>query len=152
MLKQKEYGEQQSFVMQSDSGICEIRQKGQTVTEGNKIKSEKKPIKSNLLLIDPICLSCWGIEPQLRKLKLSTVTLLKLNTEWVVCYPMESYNGGGIVNHQMLPHHWDEVSVYYDMPIDGDVWLEDPLQSSYPPSIAVKKGPNVKDHEKAILF
>ena len=24
------------------------------------------------------------------------------------------------------------------MPIDGDVWLEDPLNSSYPPSIAFK--------------
>lgn len=47
--------------------------------------------------------------------------------------------------------HWDEVSVHYDMPIDGDLWLEDPLDSSYPPSIAFKAA-QMQDNEKAILF
>jgi predicted DsbA family dithiol-disulfide isomerase len=37
------------------------------------------------------------------------------------------------------------------MPIDGDVWLEDPLDSSYPPSIAFKAA-QMQDKEKAILF
>ena len=47
--------------------------------------------------------------------------------------------------------HWDEASVHYDMPIDGDVWSEDPLHSSYPPSIAFKAA-QLQDEEKAILF
>lgn len=37
------------------------------------------------------------------------------------------------------------------MPIDGDLWLEDPLNSSYPPSIAFKAA-QLQDNEKAILF
>ena len=37
------------------------------------------------------------------------------------------------------------------MPIDGDLWLEDPLNSSYPPSIAFKAA-QMQDNEKAILF
>lgn len=37
------------------------------------------------------------------------------------------------------------------MPIDGDVWLEDPLNSSYPPSIAFKAA-QLQSEEKAILF
>jgi putative protein-disulfide isomerase len=37
------------------------------------------------------------------------------------------------------------------MPIDGDVWLEDPLHSSYPPSIAFKAA-QIQDYEKAIVF
>src|SRR5690606_6954416 len=48
-------------------------------------------------------------------------------------------------------HHWDEVSAYYDMPIDSDLWLEDPLNSSYPPSIAFKAA-QLQDNEKAIIF
>src|SRR5690606_25578222 len=42
-------------------------------------------------------------------------------------------------------------SEHYDMPIDGDVWLEDPLHSSYPPSIAFKAA-QLQDNEKSILF
>ncbi|MFT5513125.1 MAG: putative protein-disulfide isomerase [Bacteroidia bacterium] len=41
--------------------------------------------------------------------------------------------------------------MHYDMPIDGDVWLEDPLNSSYPPSIAFKAA-QMQDEKKAHLF
>ena len=133
-----------------DSGICEIPAKGQTVTEGNKIKSEKKLIKV-IYYTDPICSSCWGIEPQLRKLKLEYGNIIEIEYRMGGLLPDWSYNSGGISKPSDVAHHWDEVSVYYDMPIDGDVWLEDPLQSSYPPSIAVKAA-QMQDHEKAILF
>ncbi|HRF14111.1 MAG TPA: ClpXP adapter SpxH family protein [Bacteroidia bacterium] len=133
-----------------DSGICEIPAKGQTVTEGNKIKSEKKLIKV-IYYTDPICSSCWGIEPQLRKLKLEYGNIIEIEYRMGGLLPNWSYNSGGISKPSDVAHHWDEVSVYYDMPIDGDVWLEDPLQSSYPPSIAVKAA-QMQDHEKAILF
>lgn len=65
--------------------------------------------------------------------------------------PDWSYNSGGISKPSDVAHHWDEVSVYYDMPIDGDVWLEDPLNSSYPPSIAFKAA-EMQDKDKAIDF
>ncbi|ULT40102.1 DsbA family protein [Niabella defluvii] len=65
--------------------------------------------------------------------------------------PDWSYNSGGISKPSDVAHHWDEVSVYYDMPIDGDVWLEDPLPSSYPPSVAFKAA-QMQDHAKAVAF
>src|SRR5690606_10239272 len=58
---------------------------------------------------------------------------------------------GGIGKPSDVATHWDEVSVHYDMPIDGDLWLEDPLDSSYPPSIAFKAA-QMQDNEKAVLF
>jgi putative protein-disulfide isomerase len=30
-----------------------------------------------------------------------------------------------------MARHCDEVSAYYDMPLDGDLWLEDPLPCSF---------------------
>jgi predicted DsbA family dithiol-disulfide isomerase len=46
--------------------------------------------------------------------------------------------------------YWDEVGVHYDMSIDVDLWLEDPM-SSNPPSIAFKAA-QMQNPEKAILF
>ena len=65
--------------------------------------------------------------------------------------PDWSYNNGEINKPSDVAHHWDEVSGHYDMPIDGDIWLEDPLNSSYPPSIAFKSA-QLQDEEKANLF
>jgi predicted DsbA family dithiol-disulfide isomerase len=65
--------------------------------------------------------------------------------------PDWSYNSGGISKPSDVAHHWDEVSIRYEMPIDGDVWLEDPLHSSYPPSIAFKAA-QIQDEHKAFLF
>src|SRR5690606_20517560 len=65
--------------------------------------------------------------------------------------PDWSYNSGGIEKPSDVASHWDEVSGHYDMPIDGDVWLEDPLHSSYPPAIAFKAA-QLQAEDKAHLF
>ncbi|WP_443938520.1 DsbA family protein [Pedobacter sp. MW01-1-1] len=117
-----------------------------------KIETSKttKSIKV-VYFTDPICSSCWGIEPQLRKLKLEYGNILDFEYRMGGLLPDWSYNSGGISKPADVAHHWDEVSAYYDMPIDGDVWLEDPLDSSYPPSIAFKAA-QMQSEEKAILF
>jgi putative protein-disulfide isomerase len=92
-----------------------------------------------------------GIEPQLRKLKLEYGNHIEIEYCMGGLLPNWSYNSGGISKPSDVAHHWDEVSVHYDMPIDGDVWLEDPLPSSYPPSIAFKAA-QIQNKEKAILF
>ena len=96
-----------------------------------------RPVKI-VYFTDPICSSCWGIEPQLRQLKLEYGPYLDIEYRMGGLLPNWSYNSGGISKPSDVAHHWDEVSLHYDMPIDGDVWLEDPLDSSYPPSIAFK--------------
>jgi putative protein-disulfide isomerase len=133
-----------------ESGICEIPTNKISSAESSLIKSDKKPVKI-IYYTDPICSSCWGIEPQLRKLKLEYGNNIEVEYRMGGLLPNWSYNSGGISKPSDVAHHWDEVSVYYDMPIDGNVWLEDPLNSSYPASIAFKAA-QMQDNEKAILF
>lgn len=133
-----------------ETGMCETT--GETIdsTTNNKVQSTKKSVKL-IYYTDPICSSCWGIEPQLRKLKLEYGDAIEIDYRMGGLLPDWSYNSGGIGKPSDVASHWDEVSAHYDMPIDGDLWLEDPLDSSYPPSIAFKAA-QMQDGEKAMLF
>lgn len=130
-----------------ETGMCEMPEVV-SQDESNVTSSVEKPVKI-IYFTDPICSSCWGIEPQLRKLKLEYGHHFDIEYRMGGLLPDWSYNSGGISKPSDVAHHWDEVSVYYDMPIDGDVWLEDPLNSSYPPSIAFKAA-QLQDEQKAI--
>ena len=131
------------------TGICEVP--GERTEIGNmNVKANEKPVKV-IYFTDPICSSCWGIEPQLRKLKLEYGDHVDIEYRMGGLLPDWSYNSGGISKPSDVAHHWDEVSLYYDMPIDGDVWLQDPLDSSYPPSIAFKVA-QLQDKTKAVEF
>ncbi len=133
-----------------ESGVCEIPANPLESAGTSNIQSENKPVKV-IYYTDPICSSCWGIEPQLRKLKLEYGNSLEIEYRMGGLLPDWSYNSGGISKPSDVASHWDEVSIYYDMPIDGDLWLEDPLSSSYPPSIAFKAA-QLQDKEKALVF
>ncbi|MGQ3014473.1 MAG: ClpXP adapter SpxH family protein [Flavobacteriales bacterium] len=133
-----------------EKGACEMP--GMTGATGELSPvSGPRPIHI-VYFTDPICSSCWGIEPQLRKLKLEYGAYFDIEYRMGGLLPSwDIYNSGGISKPSDVAHHWDEVSAYYEMPIDGDVWLEDPLSSSYPPSIAFKAA-QLQDPNKALLF
>lgn len=131
------------------SGMCEIPA-GKNSNETVSILTEHKPVKI-IYYTDPICSSCWGIEPQLRKLKLEYGDYFEIDYKMGGLLPDWSYNSGGISKPSDVAHHWDEASLYYEMPIDGDVWLEDPLDSSYPSCIAMKAA-QIQNKEKAVKF
>lgn len=133
-----------------ENGVCQIPTDKGNLAKNNFIKVKKKPVKI-IYYTDPICSSCWGIEPQLRKLQLEYGNIIEMEYRMGGLLPNWSYNGGGISSPSDVAHHWDEASIYYDMPIDGDIWLEDPLDSSYPPSIAFKAA-QIQNNEKSILF
>jgi len=133
-----------------ENGICEIPSNNSASNDNISEKPTSKSVKI-IYFTDPICSSCWAIEPQLRKLKLEFGSEIEIEYRMGGLLPNWSYNSGGISKPSDVAHHWDEVSIYYDMPIDGDVWLEDPLHSSYPPSIAFKAA-QMQNQEKAILF
>lgn len=110
-----------------ETGICEIPS-----------NESVKPLRITYFT-DPICSTCWGVEPQLRKLKLEYGDYFDIDYFMGGLLPSwDIYNSGGISKASDVAPHWDEVSPRYEMPIDGDVWLEDPLPSSYPPSVAFK--------------
>jgi len=131
-----------------ETGICEAP--NSKTTDNSSVFVEEKPLKI-IYFTDPICSSCWGIEPQLRKLKLEYGHLIDFDYRMGGLLKDWSYNSGGISGPKDVAHHWDEVSLHYDMPIDGDIWLEDPMNSSYPSSIAFKAA-QIQDKEKAIVF
>lgn len=133
-----------------ETGVCDIPGDSTSTSVAALSQSTDKKIKL-IYFTDPICSSCWGIEPQLRKLKLEYGNSIEIEYRMGGLLPDWSYNSGGISKPSDVAEHWDEVSEHYDMPIDGDVWLEDPLESSYPPSIAYKAA-QLQDVKKAELF
>lgn len=138
------------LICDPETGLCEVPIDSTDIAMATADKAITKPVKI-IYYTDPICSSCWGIEPQLRKLKLEYGANFEIEYRMGGLLKDWSYNSGGISKPSDVAHHWDEVSVYYDMPIDGDVWLSDPLSSSYPPSIAFKAA-QLQDGEKAISF
>ena len=133
-----------------ETGMCETTDENTKSSSKTNQQSKEKSVKL-IYYTDPICSSCWGIEPQLRKLKLEYGNAIEIDYRMGGLLPDWNYNSGGIGKPSDVASHWDEVSVHYDMPIDGDLWLEDPLDSSYPPSIAFKAA-QLQDEEKAHLF
>lgn len=136
-----------------DTGICAIPGMD-AETDAIFLKpqtTQTKPI-TLLYFTDPICSSCWGAEPQLRRLKAEYGHAIDIQYHMGGLLPgWEVYNSGGIAKPSDVAGHWDEVGPHYRMPIIGDVWLEDPLPSSYPPSIAFKAA-ELQDHKKALIF
>jgi len=133
-----------------ETGICGVPEMAST-EERNRLSSPIKPIKI-VYFTDPICSSCWGIEPQLRKLKLEYGDYFEIDYHMGGLLPSwDIYKSGGINKPSDVASHWEEAGDYYEMPINGDVWLEDPFDSSYPPSIAVKAA-ELQGKEKGVSF
>lgn len=133
-----------------ESGVCERPEKKDIQAHTAVPKPKEKAVKI-IYFTDPICSSCWGIEAQLRKLKLAYGSNYIIEYRMGGLLPDWNYNVGGISKPSDVAAHWEEASAYYDMPIDGTIWLEDPLHSSYPPSIAYKAA-QMQNNEKANKF
>ena len=102
---------------------------------------------------DPICSDCWVLEPIRIRLEAEYGHLLTLYTRLgglMRDWDRFAATRDGIDQPSDIAPLWDEQSRQTGMPIDGDIWLEDPLDSSYPPSIAYKaaqeQDPELADH------
>ena len=135
-----------------DTGVCGIpSEKELAVVKDENGYTGTRPVKL-LYFTDPICSSCWGIEPQLKKLKLEYGDHFEMEYRMGgLLKSWSSYGGSDVRNPGDVATHWDEASAFYEMPINGDVWKEDPLASSYPPSIAFKAA-QLQDPVKAEKF
>ena len=138
-VQKKEMSERQinPLICDPETGMCEIPAAQEK--DGKSANGAGHAAVRVLYFTDPICSACWSIEPQLRKLQ------LEYGDQFYIEYHMggllpswEVYNQGPISKPSDVAHHWEEMSRYFEMPIDGDVWIEDPLSSSYPPCIAYK--------------
>ncbi len=108
----------------------------------NSVNNSRREPNDKIRLIyfsDPICSTCWTIQPQLRKMQLEYEQHLEIDYRMGGLLPSwDDYSSKTINKPIDAAFFWEEAADVYDIPMKGDVWIEDPLHSSYPPSIAFK--------------
>jgi 2-polyprenyl-6-methoxyphenol hydroxylase-like FAD-dependent oxidoreductase/predicted DsbA family dithiol-disulfide isomerase len=121
----------------------------------DKYKTKKKIVEKNLTITyftDPICSSCWVLQPLLRKLLLEYEDYISIEYYMGGLLPnWEVYSDKRITKPSDAAKLWEEIREKENIPINGDVWLDDPLMSSHPPCIAFKAA-QLQDKDKAIFF
>lgn len=90
---------------------------------------------------DPICSHCWALEPVLRKFVNQYGQYFNMNT--LMGGLLEKWDdfadvSNGISSPADAAGHWREVGEHSRMPIDGTVWYDNPIESSFIPSRVYK--------------
>lgn len=106
--------------------------------------NDENPLKSIQLyyVTDPICSHCWAFEPVIRRFLLQYGEYFDFYT--VMGGLLEEWGDGpidpenGIYTPADVVSHWREVGVHARMPIDGSLMIDNPVESSYPPSRVFK--------------
>ncbi|OLP63104.1 hypothetical protein BACPU_35040 [Bacillus pumilus] len=134
-----------------NTGVC-----GPAKEDDMEIIDFNQPKKSiNLYYVtDPICSHCWAIEPVLRRFVEQYGEYFQFHT--VMGGLLEKWHDGpidpanGIYKPADVAGHWREVGEHSRMPIDGSLMIDNPVQSSYPPSRVFKV--IQKHHHDALAF
>lgn len=88
---------------------------------------------------DPFCTWSWGAEPLLRRVEETYGDQVELR--FVMGGLIEDFEtfydeANDIAEPADVAPHWEEAAAKHGMPVDADVWLTDPPQSSYPANVA----------------
>lgn len=130
----------QNMMCDLETGICGVAE-GDEEMEMINFNEPKKTI-TLYYVTDPICSHCWAIEPVLRKFIVQYGHYF--NFQPVMGGLLEKWHDGpidpanGIFKPADVAQHWREVGQMSRMPIDGSLMLNNPVQSSYPPSRVFK--------------
>lgn len=125
--------------------ICDIETGVCGVSEDDEMQvidfSQKRKSIDVYYVTDPICSHCWALEPVLRRFVEQYGHYVNFHT--IMGGLLEKWAGfadvsNGISSPSDVAGHWREVGEHSRMPIDGTLWLENPIQSSYPPSRVFK--------------
>lgn len=122
-----------------ETGVCGVA--GEEELEMIDLNQPKKSVEL-YYVTDPICSHCWALEPVLRRFKEQYGHYFNFHT--VMGGLLEKWGdgpvdpGNGISGPQDVAGHWREVGEYTRMPIDGTLWFDNPVQSSFPPSRVFK--------------
>ncbi|AXF55327.1 DsbA family protein [Salicibibacter kimchii] len=122
-----------------ETGVCGVSDEGEmTMIDLNK---PKKTIDL-YYVTDPICSHCWALEPVLKRFIEQYGDYF--NVRIVMGGLLEKWGDGpvdpanGISGPSDVAGHWREVGEQTRMPIDGTLWHDNPIHSSYPPSRVFK--------------
>nr|WP_255648130.1 ClpXP adapter SpxH family protein [Pseudalkalibacillus hwajinpoensis] len=91
--------------------------------------------------IDPLCPDCWGLEPMIKKLQLEyghTFRIRHLVGGNIKTFNSFKRKNEGITTHADVAERWERTASRSGMSCDGDLWYEDPMDTPYIASIAIK--------------
>lgn len=140
-----------NMICDLETGVCGVAE-----NEEMEIIDFNQPKKTTnfYYVTDPICSHCWAIEPVLRRFVEQYGHYFNFHT--VMGGLLEKWHdgpidpGNGIYKPADVAGHWREVGEQFRMPIDGTLMIDNPVQSSYPPSRVFKV--IQKEHNDAIAF
>lgn len=92
-----------------------------------------------LYFTDPVCSTCWLTEPYIEKLLLEYGPMLEMDCKMGGLMPSWKHFkriDPNLSNEVYLSRLWNQQSLEYGVVMDGNIWLQDPINSSYPASIA----------------
>lgn len=126
------------MVCDLETGVC--GEVGEDAIETINLNQPQKKI-TLYYVTDPICSHCWALEPVLRRFEKQYGQYIKFQT--VMGGLLPNWDGfadraNGIGSPADVAEHWREVGEHTRMPIDGTLWLDNPIQSSFPPSRVFK--------------
>lgn len=108
----------------------------------------KKPIEI-YIFIDPLCPTCWGLEPIIKKLQIEYGQLFSLRH--VLSGKLSSLNIGNHTKLENIAQVWEKTASRSGMSCDGNLWLESPITSPFIASIAIKAA-ELQGRKLAIRF
>jgi putative protein-disulfide isomerase len=128
-----------NMICDLETGVC--GPSGEEEMEMIDLNARQKKL-TLYYVTDPICSHCWALEPVLRRFEKQYGHYFNVQT--VMGGLLEKWGGGfadvsnGIAGPSDVAGHWREVGEHSRMPIDGSLWFENPVSSSYPPSRVFK--------------
>ncbi len=128
-----------NMICDLETGVCGVA--GEDKMEFFDLNQPKKTIDV-YYVTDPICSHCWALEPVLRRFIVQYGHYFNFHT--IMGGLLEKWGDGpvdpanGINGPADVAGHWREVGEYSRMPIDGSLMIDNPVQSSYPPSRVYK--------------
>ncbi|MED3948981.1 MULTISPECIES: DsbA family protein [Priestia] len=121
-----------------ETGICGVAEENEM-----EVIDFNQPSKKVTLyyVTDPICSHCWALEPVLNRFIAQYGHYFNFRT--IMGGLLPSWDGfadvaNGINGPADVAQHWREVGEHSRMPIDGSVWIHNPIHSSFPPSKVYK--------------
>ncbi|MEW9053635.1 MAG: ClpXP adapter SpxH family protein [Neobacillus sp.] len=97
--------------------------------------TDKKPIEI-YTFIDPLCPECWALEPIFKKLQIEYGKYFSI--KHVLSGRITNLNLSKKKNYENIAELWEKTASRSGMSCDGTLWLENPIDSPYIVSIAIK--------------
>lgn len=117
---------------------CKVKIVNNSNLSGSKQRcsgNDKKSIEI-YLFIDPLCPECWALEPILKKLQIEYGRYFAL--KHVISGRLANLNLSKKKNYENIAQIWEKTASRSGMSCDGNLWLENPVDTPYTASIALK--------------